>query len=137
MEHVNDHPTGYHFPAEFPREAFVQKALERHFESLGFQLERHESVDLVCHSDELKEHWVIEAKGETSQVGLDFRTGLGQLFQHMSSPSILYGIAIPETPRFLLQCRCVSEWVRRAIHLHWLIVHSDGSIRIVSPDEVI
>ena len=131
------HPTSYHYPAVFPREAFVQQALERHFKSLGFQLEGDKSVDLVCHNGKLGEHWVIEAKGETSQVGLDFRTGLGQLLQHMSNPSTLYGIAIPETDRFIQQCRSVSGWVRRALHLYWLIVQPDGSIRTVTPDEVI
>ena len=132
---MNNHPTGYHFPSKFPREAFVQEALERHFKSLEFELERDKSADLVCHSDRLGQYWIIEAKGETSNVGLDFRTGLGQLLRHMSNPDVLYGIAIQETIGFLQQCRSISKWVRQLLNLHWLIVQPDGLVRIVNPDE--
>jgi len=132
---MNDHPTGYHYPSEFPREAFVQEAIEHHFKPPEFQRERHKSADLVCHSNRLKQRWIIEAKGETSDVGLDFRTGLGQLLHNMSNSDVLYGLAIPETSRFLQQCRSISKWVRQALNLHWLIVQPDGSVRIVNPGE--
>src|SRR5436309_15921785 len=67
---------GYQLGDEFPREGFVQAALEQHFAAC----ERVEAgwADLAC-VDENGVRWVIEAKGETSDTGLDFRTGLGQL----------------------------------------------------------
>jgi hypothetical protein len=132
---MSNRPTGYRYSADFPREAFVQEAIERHFKPTEFQRERHETADLVCHSDRLKQRWIIEAKGETSDIGLDFRTGLGQLLRNMSNPDVLYGLAVPETPRFLQQCRSIDKWVRQALNLHWLIVQPDSSVRIVNPSE--
>ena len=132
---MSNEPTGYRYPSEFPREAFVQEAIERHFKPTEFQREKHESADLACYSNKLKQHWIIEAKGETSSIGLDFRTGLGQLLHNMSNSDVLYGLAVPETPPFLQQCRSIGKWVRQALNLHWLIVQPDGSVRIVNPSE--
>lgn len=134
---MNDHPTGYHYSAKFPRETFVQKAIESHFRLGGFQFEKQGFADLACRNDKLGEHWIIEAKGVTSDVGLDFKTGLGQLLQHVDNPSTLYGVAVPETDAFLKQCRSISEWVRQTLNLYWLFVRPDGSIRIVSPEEIV
>lgn len=128
-------PIGYHYPGEFPREAFVQQAIAAHFTALGFQTETGGYSDLVCHSVERGERWVIEAKGQTGAVGLDFRTGLGQVLQAMGDPSYLYGVAVPNTPQFIAQCRKVSEWVRSALRLHWLLVESDGSVTVIKPEE--
>jgi hypothetical protein len=79
------------------------------------------------------QRWIIEAKGETTQVGLDFRTGLGQLLQNMGDERTRYGLAIPDTPRFAAQTARVSTWSRRALRLHWLVVSANGAVRIDGP----
>ena len=77
----------------------------------------------------------IEAKGATSAIGLDFRTGLGQLVQRASEPAVRYALAVPNIPKFLAQCSQVSAWVRESLGIHLLIVSEDGSIRVISPKE--
>lgn len=120
---------------EFPHEGFVQSAIEVHFSSLGFALDTNTLVDLSCAHSLTGERWVIEAKGVTSDVGLDFRTGLGQLVQRMSDASTKYGIAIPEEQRFLKQCGSVSTWVRQQLGLYWIVVSRDGTVRMIAPTE--
>ena len=91
--------------------------------------------DFACQEPNTGRRWVIEAKGLTTAVGLDFRTGLGQLVQRATDPKICYGLAVPDIPSFLSQCRAVSAWVRESLHIHWLIVGEDGSVRVVNPTE--
>ena len=123
-----------HYPAEFPRESFVQRAIESYFIGQGYQIEQEGYIDLVCRHPETTVRWVIEAKGHTSDVGLDFRTCLGQIVQAMRDPAVCYGVAVPDTPQYRAQCRLVSDWVRAALGLHWLLVATDGTIQIVAPD---
>lgn len=134
---MNAIPKGYRYSDEFPREAFVQHAIEAYFTAQGYQIEDGGYTDLVCSNSELKQRWIIEAKGQTADVGLDFRTGLGQLLQAMRDQEAFYGLAVPDIPQYLAQCKKVSDWVRRALRLHWLLVQSDGSLRIVSPDQLL
>ena len=116
----------------FPREGFVQAALERHFATC----ERFDAgmADFAC-VDAQAERWVIEAKGETSDTGLDFRTGLGQLIQGMSDPRTRYALAMPDTPKFERQRKRVPEWVRAALGIHWILVEESGAVAVVSPLE--
>lgn len=101
----------------FPNEGFVQKAVEHHFSALGFTLDTSTHVDLLCTCPRTNEAWHIEAKGETAQIGLDFRTCLGQLIQRMASEQAYYGIAVPdlpayrrhESPRLSWRPVCVSQ----------------------------
>jgi hypothetical protein len=67
-------------------------------------------------------------------VGLDFRTALGQIVQAMIDEASMYAIAVPDPPSFMGQCRRVPEWVRVSLRLAWLVVCSDGSVRVVAPD---
>jgi hypothetical protein len=127
--------TRFQLGEEFPHEGFVQAAINRHFSSLGFVAEEKGYPDLRCTHQVTKEQWHIEAKGETVDVGLDIRTGLGQLLQGMTNESIKYALAVPETDKFLKQLRRVPGWARQRLNLHWIIVRADGSMRIVSPDE--
>ncbi len=120
---------------EFPHEGFVQAAVNRHFSNLGFVSEEGGYADLRCTQPITKEQWHIEANGATTAVGLDFRTGLGQLLQGMTIDSIKYAIAVPETDKFLKQLRRVPGWARQRLNLHWIVVRDDGSIRIVTPKE--
>ena len=117
----------------FPNEGFVQRSIETHFRQAGFELITDSRVDLLCKHPVNGESWHIEAKGETSQVGLDFRTGLGQLVQAMHSRTSKHGIAIPDTPAFHAQVDKLSNWVISALGIHWLFVSQNGSVRIVEP----
>lgn len=84
----------------FPNETFVQKALEAHFQSRGFVAVSKGYTDLVVDHPESGERWVIEAKGETEAVGLDFRTGLGQLVQGMDEVGLYTDLQFPILLRF-------------------------------------
>lgn len=134
---MNTNSRRYHKTNEFPNEAFVQQAVEAYFTEQGFQIEQGGYSDLVCRNVKRGQKWIIEAKGQTSAVGLDFRTGLGQLLQAMQDPTALYGLAVPNTPAFVEQCRKVSDWVRLSLRLHWLLIGPDGAVTTIPPDEVL
>jgi hypothetical protein len=116
----------------FPREGFVQRAIETHFASATVQ--RLGFADLAC-TDSAGRRWLVEAKGETADVGLDFRTGLGQLVQGAPSAEWILALAMPDTAKFAYQRARTPNWVRRALGLHWLIVGEDGSVTIEAPGE--
>ncbi len=120
---------------EFPSEGFVQGALERHFGQLGFNQEAIGHVDYVGTHPTSGQRWIVEAKGATADIGLDFRTGLGQVLQAMADTSAQFGFAFPRTPQFLKQCSSVSMQVREALRLHWLLVDATGHIQVVAPRE--
>ena len=122
---------------DFPHEGFVQLAIESRFAALGFTTVPAGHADFACVSPTTGESWVVEAKGKTLAIGLDFRTGLGQLLQQMNEESTRYGLALPEIPQFIAQCRKVSPWVRSRIGIHWLLVSEDGTVRIVAPDQAL
>jgi hypothetical protein len=122
---------------EFPNEAFVQQAIEAYFTEQGFQIEHGGYNDLVCRDVKRGQKWIIEAKGQTSAIGLDFRTGLGQPLQARQDATALYGLAVPNTPAFVEQCRKVSDWVRQILRLHWLLIDQDGTVRIIPPDQIL
>ena len=130
-------PRNYQLGSEFPHEGFVQAALERYFADLGFGVDVDGHADLVCAHSGSGERWLVEAKGVTSSVGLDFRTGLGQLVQRMTNGSVKYGVGIPDTKQFLAQCRLVSDWTRMRLGLYWFVVAEDGSVRRYGPDEAL
>jgi hypothetical protein len=128
---------GYHKSNEFPNEAFIQQAIEAYFTNQGFQIENGSYSDLKCFNAKNGQRWVIEAKGQTGAIGLDFRTGLGQLLQAMNDPSVCYGLAVPNTPNFTFQCKRVSAWVCQAIQLYWILVGADGLVKIIAPNDVL
>jgi hypothetical protein len=119
---------GYRKPSEYPYEAFVQTALEEHFSRSGYRISRSNSADLIC--ERPGERWIIEAKGATSAVGLDFRTGLGQIVVAMQDGASTYAIAIPDIPAFRRQAEKVTVQVRRALNLHVIYVDEAGRVDI-------
>lgn len=128
-----NHTRGY----DFPNEGFVQSAIEKHFSSLGFHNNTEGHADLICFHPTTNERWVVEAKGLTTDIGLDFRTGLGQLIQRMVDQSSYYAIAVPDIPQFIKQCILVQPWVRKKLGLHWIFIKEDGTVTTCPPDESI
>lgn len=117
----------------FPNEGFIQIAIERHFEQCGYTLNTSTKVDLLCVHPNSGEAWHIEAKGMTTEVGLDFRTCLGQLVQRMEHPHVRHGIALPDLQQFRNQAEKVSSWVIEQLGIHWLFVAESGALRIEYP----
>jgi len=118
---------------DFPHEGFVQTAIERYFCECGYKIIEEGYSDLVCVNAEIK--WVVEAKGVTTAIGLDFRTGLGQLIQRMVEKDTIYAIAVPKTSQFIMQCGQISKWVRESLNIHFLLVDKEGDVQIVFPHE--
>ena len=77
------------------------------------------------------------SEGVTSAVGLDFRTGLGQLLQGMTDDSVKYAVAVPGVEKFIKQCSRVSPWVRQTLGLYWLFVNSAGQVKVVGPEQAL
>lgn len=125
------HSRGY----EFPNEGYVQLAIEKHFSTLGFQNDTDGDADLISVHPLTNERWVVEAKGSTAAIGLDFRTALGQLLQRIDETTDKYAIAVPNIPQFIRQCQLVSPWVRNKLNLYWLLIKKDGVVTIIGPDE--
>jgi len=125
----------YKLGSEFPREGFVQKSIEAFFVQRGFTLEprKFAGIDLLCAHPTTGERWHVEAKGVTSQTGLDFRTCIGQLVIRMSDQSVRHAIAIPNDPSFSALIGQVSPWVVERLGLHWLIVDQGGAVKVVEP----
>jgi hypothetical protein len=73
---------------DFPREGFVQGAVERHFASCARVTVG--PADFAC-TDEAGRRWLIEAKGETSDVGLDSGLGLASSFKGRRNPTGCWG----------------------------------------------
>ncbi|KAB8140329.1 hypothetical protein F8S13_24160 [Chloroflexia bacterium SDU3-3] len=130
-------PTGFQLGSTFPHEGFVQAAVEQFFLRQGFIAIPRGHADFACRHPDTNEEWLIEAKGKTKEVGLDFRTGLGQLVQRMHGSELKYGLAFPNIPTFLNQYKLVSPWVRSQIQLHWLVVGEQGHITIIAPSDAI
>ncbi len=124
----------YALGREFPHEGFVQQALENYFIQQGFQVLSIDNADFACIHPQTKESWIIEAKGKTSEVGLDFRTGVGQIIQKMDQEQCNYAIAVPHIPQFIRQCRLIKTWVRKKIHLYFLLIQQDSSVIMISPE---
>ena len=100
---------------------------------LGFVLEPSRSVDLVCTHPSTGERWQIAAKGITTAIGLDFRTGLGQLLQRMSDRNAKHAISVPKIPQYEAQIFQMTPWVVDHLGIHWLLISPDGSVAIIPP----
>lgn len=114
---------------------FVIEAIRRHFVSAGYAPFPHGHVDFAGRRASTGETRVIEAKGETSAVGLDFNTGLGQLLTCMTLQGARYALAVPATPRYLGQCAKVPSLVRERLDLHLILVRRDGALALIGPSQ--
>ena len=124
-----------HFYKEnvFPNEAFIQEALEKYFIGNGYEVDNEQQVDLIAVKS--PETWLIEAKGITSQVGLDFNTCIGQIVKHMDSDSKIYAIAVPMHVKYQKQCSFLSSYFREWVNLNILLVNELGEVQRIRPNE--
>ena len=120
---------------DYPNEGFIQNAVEKYFDSLGYEQINVKYIDYVGINTQTEEKWVIEAKGKTTEVGLDFRTCLGQLIQRMDDRGANYGIALPETLEYKEQCHMMKKWVVELLKINWLFVDGNMRVRLVRPGE--
>ena len=134
---MSNRSSGYHRDASFPHEAFVQAAIEHFFVGAGFEPFEASPTDFACKHPSSGQLWYVESKGETKDIGLAFKTGIGQLIVRAKNRHANYAMAVPNIPAFLSQCNQVPSWVREATNLFWLLVSSDSSVRVVKPGESI
>lgn len=117
----------------YPNEAFIQEAIENFFSNEGFVVEKDGQIDLVA--EKHNEKWIVEAKGITSQITVDFNTCIGQLVKSMSSPTWKYAIAIPHEAKYKVQCMKVPEYFRKNNNLYYILVNEKGQIKMIIPTE--
>lgn len=122
---------------DFPSEGFVQLAIEKFFANEGFQVVELRHADFCCLNPATGQKWIVEAKGKTTAIGLDFRTGIGQLIQRMEDETANYAIAVPSLPQFHTQIKNIPYRVRMLLNLHILLVAQDGNVLVVNPQEVL
>jgi hypothetical protein len=118
---------------DFPYEGFVQKSIENCFSKLGYSQVKEKHVDFMCINTLKNEKWIIEAKGKTTAIGLDFNTCVGQIIKRMETPNIKYAIAVPKIEQYIKQCKLIKQWIREALNLYWIFIDSDGKMIIVEP----
>lgn len=124
--------------SQFPNEGFVQNAIEAHVTAEGYVLLQEGFTDLACRHPETGKRWVIEAKGHSSSVGVDFNTCLGQILKRMADDETAsFGLAMPATPQYQRQMVQVSRRVRKALDLHWILVDESGAVTVLGPDALI
>lgn len=117
----------------YPNEAFIQEAIENYFSNEGFVIDTDGQIDLVAEKNE--EKWIIEAKGMTSQITVDFNTCLGQLVKSMEFSTSNYAIAIPCEEKYKVQCMKISEFFRKKNNLFMIIVNENAQINIIMPTD--
>ncbi|MDF2944393.1 MAG: hypothetical protein K0S01_3251 [Herbinix sp.] len=92
-----------------------------------------EQVDLIAEKE--GERWIIEAKGLTSAIGTDFNTCLGQLVKSMKDDNTIYAIAVPNQEKYKRQCGLISDYFRKLVGLHILLVAENEDINVVRPSD--
>lgn len=117
----------------YPHEAFIQEVIEHYFSIEGFATEKDSQIDLVAEKDD--EKWIVEAKGSTSQITVDFNTCIGQLAKSMASPFIKYAIAIPYDEKYKYQCIRLPDYFRENNNLHIIVIDGNGQVQIIKPTE--
>ena len=117
----------------YPNEAFIQEAIEKYFSAEGFTIEKDGQIDLVAEKND--EKWIVEAKGMTSQITVDFNTCIGQLVKSMTSSLWKYAIAIPYESKYRFQCKIVPQNFRLISNLHFIIVNQYAQISIIKPSD--
>ncbi|MCB3515930.1 hypothetical protein [Klebsiella sp. 2019SCSN059] len=123
---------GYKLSHEFPNESFIQEQLEEYFIQLGYSVVPEKPIDLKCVHRTNNETWIIEVKGRTTQIGLDFKTCLGQLLMRMDNPEYKYAIAMPDIIGYHQQINKVPKTVLKQLNLYWFLISQDGMVTLIS-----
>ncbi len=124
----------FHNPNEFPYEAFVERRVSEHFQNAGYEVSTEIAfLDLHFKSAGKGGEWRIECKGETSSIGVDFNTGIGQILKRMDDENSNYALALPETQKFRRQTKQIPPAVRKKLKLYWIWVNEKGDIKIENP----
>ena len=123
----------FKYPKIYPNEAFVQEAIENYFSTAGFEIKESRHIDLVA--EKTNEKWIVEAKGSTSQITVDFNTCLGQLARRMTSPFIKYAIALPYEDNYKHQCTELPDYYRANNNLYIILVAENAQVLIIKPTD--
>ncbi|QRN85831.1 hypothetical protein JR334_00925 [Clostridia bacterium] len=115
----------------YPNEAFIQEAIENYFSNEGFEIQKDGQIDLIAEKND--EKWIIEAKGMTSQITVDFNTCIGQLVKNMESSTWNYAIAIPYEDKYKVQCMKLPDYFRNNNNLYIIIVNENAQIKVITP----
>lgn len=124
---------GFKRDHSYPNESFIQEMIENYFLSQGYDTLDPGHADLKCIHPISGECWLVEAKGKTQAMGLDFRTCLGQILQRMENSDWTYAIALPKLKPYISQCLKVPDRIRRLIKLNWIFVERDGTVLVIKP----
>lgn len=119
----------------YPNEAFIQESIEKHFRISGYEIQEDGQIDLIAEND--NEKWVIEAKGLTSQITVDFNTCIGQLAKSMQSNTCNYALALPSIEKFKTQCMKLPDYYRERNNLYIIVVNEKQEVNIIKPTESI
>lgn len=65
---------------------------------------------------------MIEAKGQSKSIGVDFKTAIGQIIFRMDNDDYKYGIAVPNTKQYLAQINKVPDLVIERLRLVFLLL---------------
>lgn len=112
------------------RKTLQCKSFEKHHYTV--HIKETGSPDITCTKKD--KIWFIEAKGETANETVDFHTALGQMLRLMKGDlKINYAIALPDAPSYRKKCRKLSHWLRKDLHLYFILVEGQN-IQRFSPD---
>lgn len=56
---------------------------------------------------------------------------------HTDNDKTYYAIALPKTDKYINQCRKLSDFIRRKLRLHIILVDEKGKVSIIYPEDSI
>jgi|HigsolmetaGSP11D_1036233.scaffolds.fasta_scaffold13136_3 hypothetical protein len=123
----------------FPYEVYVEGVLKKHFQTLGYTVDKgnpyRAEADLICIDPLTNETWMIQVKGKTKAIGVDFNTCLGQIIKNMTNPDHKHAIAFPDINEYWEQVRKIPFWVRKKLNLYVIFVNEFEDVRLIHPNE--
>jgi len=78
---------------------------------------------------------MIQVKGKTKAIGVDFNTCLGQIIKNMTNPDHKHAIAFPDINEYWEQVRKIPFWVRKKLNLYVIFVNEFEDVRLIHPNE--
>ena len=112
-------------------EALVVRDFRAHLEAEGWQVQTEVNhVDVVA--ERAGARLYAEAKGRTSEPGLDVNTALGQLLSRMPAqddPAARYALVVRDEPRSVRAAQRVPARVLDQLRITLHAVGEDGAVR--------